>query len=791
MGTNSRRRKRQRKKYAEQGRVGAPSNDFEPTYKQAVALAEQADFSAARGIFSKLGEEQLRPRLRALVENDLGTLDALAGELAEAHSHFERALAIDPGCQVARQNLDLIAADEVEAAMAMARDTSDVRTVSVPPGGSVRVAIISLLFNWPSSGGGTVHTAETGKFLSRAGYDVRHIYAQYDGWSIGNVSLPLDVPSEPLKFTAADWNAGEIQRRFREAVATFNPDYVIITDSWNFKPLLAEAVEGYRYFLRLAAQECLCPLNNVRLLVDDDGQFSACPRNQLATADACQTCVSRRQHQSGSLHQAERQLSGYGTADYDRRLRRAFAKAEGVLAVNPLIAAAVSPFAKAVHVVPSGFDPDRFSWPWPDESNTDTNGKFTIFFAGVVKEYMKGFYVLHSACARLWSKRQDFELVATEDPPQRVDAMTRFIGWQPQSELPRHLRKADCLVFPTIAEEALGRSAVEAMGVGRPVIASRIGGLPFTVTEGLTGLLFEPGNDEELAAKIELLLDDPALCQRMGSAGRQRFVEHFTWDAVIDRDYRRLLKPVRTAPADSLPTPVAVKRDNAGEGVPALLDETANLFGMSQAEVKRMFETFLQMRRLGTRSTVALGQEFVVCLLLSLTRPETIAVVACNPALAVQQLRDTAMKVGLDNRIVRFDMTSGRLSETAHESVFDGISPDDFEFKPVSPSTSGSFQAEVLDRYGSGLIWLEGVSETQAEEVVCAASRHFGQWMVAFGGATVDRRRGGQSRIARRAGFQGDPDHLTNGTHRMQTLESAGGLTLIVPDHICACREET
>ena len=51
----------------------------------------------------------------------------------------------------------------------------------------------------------------------------------------------------------------------------FNPDQVIITDSWNIKPLLAEAVREYPYILRLQAMECLCPLNNLRLLVEGVG----------------------------------------------------------------------------------------------------------------------------------------------------------------------------------------------------------------------------------------------------------------------------------------------------------------------------------------------------------------------------------------------------------------------------------------------------------------------------------------------------------------------------------------
>ena len=50
-----------------------------------------------------------------------------------------------------------------------------------------RVAVISLLFNWPSTGGGNMHTAGLVEFLGRDGYDVRHFYARYPAWGIGRV----------------------------------------------------------------------------------------------------------------------------------------------------------------------------------------------------------------------------------------------------------------------------------------------------------------------------------------------------------------------------------------------------------------------------------------------------------------------------------------------------------------------------------------------------------------------------------------------------------------------------
>jgi glycosyltransferase involved in cell wall biosynthesis len=356
----------------------------------------------------------------------------------------------------------------------------------------------------------------------------------------------LPYPAECLEFEEAEWSLPAIQRRYRRAVDAFGPDYVIVTDSWSMKPLLAEALRGHRVILRLQAMECLCPLNNVRLLPGPGGGAAQCPLDQLSAPAECARCVRERGGQSGSLHQAERALSGFGTKGYREALLRAFREAEAVLVVNPLTESLLRPFARSVRVVTAGMDPARFPCPWPDDPSQGADREVkSVLFAGLVDEWMKGFHVLHEACSRLWQKRQDFELVATGDPPGRAGPFTRLVGWLSQEDLPRHLRAADVLVVPAVAQEALGRTAVEAMAAGRPVVASRLGGLPTTVVEGVTGLLFEPGDADDLAHKLEMLLDDSGLRQHLGHAGRRRFEEHYSWPVIIERHYRPLLQPVR------------------------------------------------------------------------------------------------------------------------------------------------------------------------------------------------------------------------------------------------------
>ena len=104
----------------------------------------------------------------------------------------------------------------------------------------MRVAILSFLFNWPTTGGGNVHTYELAKFLAGAGYEVRHIYARYPEWGIGAVEEELPYPSEVIELDPASMRLEQVKRRYRRAVETFDPDQVIITDSWNIKPVLAD-----------------------------------------------------------------------------------------------------------------------------------------------------------------------------------------------------------------------------------------------------------------------------------------------------------------------------------------------------------------------------------------------------------------------------------------------------------------------------------------------------------------------------------------------------------------------
>jgi glycosyltransferase involved in cell wall biosynthesis len=74
---------------------------------------------------------------------------------------------------------------------------------------------------------------------------------------------------------------------------------------------------------------------------------------------------------------------------------------------------------------------------------------------------------------------------------------------------------------------------MEAGVYGLPVVASRIGGLPEIIEDGVTGWLVEPNAPEQMAEKIQYLINHPEAARKMGKAGRERVFKHFTVEKMV------------------------------------------------------------------------------------------------------------------------------------------------------------------------------------------------------------------------------------------------------------------
>ncbi len=134
----------------------------------------------------------------------------------------------------------------------------------------------------------------------------------------------------------------------------------------------------------------------------------------------------------------------------------------------------------------------------------------------------------------------DMELIqnlARRLPPGRVVCLGQ------RDDVIELLRASDFFVFPSLAEN-LANALLEAMSVGKAVIASDVGGNPEVVVPMETGLLVPPGNPVALADAMQEMVRNVNLRNRMGLAGRKRVEDHFSMNALVeklDKVYRQLL----------------------------------------------------------------------------------------------------------------------------------------------------------------------------------------------------------------------------------------------------------
>ena len=122
----------------------------------------------------------------------------------------------------------------------------------------------------------------------------------------------------------------------------------------------------------------------------------------------------------------------------------------------------------------------------------------------------------------------------TEQSPKNLPANVRLLGSFPHAAVLQAWKRSLIGLVPSEVPETFGLVALEAMAAGRPVVASRIGGLPDVVVDGDSGFLTPPGNVVALRQSMERLLGDAGLRERMGQAAARRAAE-FSAGCVVPR----------------------------------------------------------------------------------------------------------------------------------------------------------------------------------------------------------------------------------------------------------------
>lgn len=185
--------------------------------------------------------------------------------------------------------------------------------------------------------------------------------------------------------------------------------------------------------------------------------------------------------------------------------------------------------AEKIAVLPPHFLPDdaQLTYTPPAEPKC-------VLYAGRL-EIEKGIPYLLRALAVLPA---DVRLMVAGDGTQRdrYQALARelglvervqFLGWLDEEALSQALSRCGLVVMPSIFPEPFGKSGIDALAHGRPVVAFAVGGIPDWLHDGVNGYLVRPKDVQGLAARIGQLAQDEKLCSRLGQAGQAGLVQQY------------------------------------------------------------------------------------------------------------------------------------------------------------------------------------------------------------------------------------------------------------------------
>ena len=239
--------------------------------------------------------------------------------------------------------------------------------------------------------------------------------------------------------------------------------------------------------------------------------------------------------------------------DWERRIAH---EAAGIISTSPNerddIVRLFDVPADKISVIPVGVDTVQFR-PYTTKMIRKKLGlptdKHIVLYAGRL-EWRKGIGTLVQAIGDLREKWQDIALYIIgggstkaskhldTDEMGRLMALihelgiqdrVHFLGAKPQTQIAQYYAAADVCAAPSYYEP-FGIVPIEAMACGTPVVASRTGGMQFTVSDGVTGHLAMPRCPIDLGAKIDTVLKNGK--HHYAQAARHRILHHFAWPSV-------------------------------------------------------------------------------------------------------------------------------------------------------------------------------------------------------------------------------------------------------------------
>ncbi len=245
---------------------------------------------------------------------------------------------------------------------------------------------------------------------------------------------------------------------------------------------------------------------------------------------------------------------------------RCFRSADHLVTVSEALKSYIEAEGIAPHRIsclPNGVDTRRFhplTDPEPVRARYGLGRRPVIGFVGSLKPW-HGMDFLFDAMTLLQRQGGEQRLLIVGDGPGLERARERarsailegqvvLTGKVPHHEIPAHLAAMDLTVAPYDADEDFYFSplkVLESLAAGRPVVAPRLGQLRDLIIEGVTGLLYEPGDLNAFVGSLQALLSDPDRRATLGENARRHAVANLSWESVVRRAVGLMSRPQQAA----------------------------------------------------------------------------------------------------------------------------------------------------------------------------------------------------------------------------------------------------
>lgn len=168
-----------------------------------------------------------------------------------------------------------------------------------------------------------------------------------------------------------------------------------------------------------------------------------------------------------------------------------------------------------------------------------------LLFAGRLEE-SKGAHVFLESVVKIKLEHPNIRIIIAGTGTQSdslkqktenlgIDEIVDFKGYSSFDKIKEFYRQSTVVIVPSLYPDNLPTVCIEAMAVGRPVVGSQIGGIPELIIDGKTGILFSPGNSDEMARRINELLRNKQLIKNMGNYGRIKAEKDFSADIFVEK----------------------------------------------------------------------------------------------------------------------------------------------------------------------------------------------------------------------------------------------------------------